>query len=78
MTTRDRVIEQIKLQEDIQRLANINIVNCGSCGSVVLHKRVPLTTEHSDITCPYCNFISEPCDFPDFLYSGLENNTEFN
>lgn len=33
--------------------------------------------EDLDITCPYCDFTSEPCDFPDFLYSGMENSAEF-
>lgn len=77
-TIRKKVIEQIHLQEKVQRLANINIVNCGHCGSVLLHNIVPLSEDTSSedyhITCPYCDFTSEPCDFPDYLYSGIENN----
>lgn len=80
-TIREKVIEQIELQEEIQRLANINIVNCGSCGSTLLHRMVLFTPEtpleDMDIVCPYCNFTSEPCDFPDFLYDGMENSAEF-
>jgi hypothetical protein len=72
-TIREKVIEQIALQEELQSVSGINIVNCGSCGSVLLHK----ITESEDIVCPYCNFTSEPCDFPDFLYSGMENSAEF-
>lgn len=80
-TTREKVIEQIKLKEELQTTSKINIVNCGSCGAVLLHKVVDLEkdtpTEDYDITCPYCDFTSEPCDFPDFLYSGMENSAEF-
>ena len=73
MKTREKIIEQIDLQEEIQKKAQINIVNCGSCGSVLLHR-----INDEDIECPYCNFISEPSDFPDFFYRGLENSLEFN
>lgn len=72
-TIREKVLEQIALQEEVQSVAGINIVNCGDCGSVILHK----ITESEDIVCPYCDFTSEPCDFPDFLYSGMENSEEF-
>jgi DNA-directed RNA polymerase subunit RPC12/RpoP len=75
---KDKILEQISLQEEIQNVASINIVNCGNCGSVVLHRIVPLSSDKcADISCPYCNFVSEPCDFPDFLYSGIENSLEF-
>jgi len=81
-TIREKVIEQIALQEEIQSLANINIVNCGHCGAVVLHRRVEMSIDNweegkDDIVCPYCDFTSEPCDFPDFLYDGMENSAEF-
>lgn len=72
-STRDKVIKQIELMENIRQKANINIVNCGQCGNVVLHER-----NEEDIECPYCKFTSEPCDFPDFLYENMENNAEFN
>lgn len=80
-TIREKVLEQIKLVEEIQGKAGINIVNCGDCGSVLLHRIVPLdldtSVEDYQITCPYCDFTSEPCDFPDFLYRGMENSAEF-
>lgn len=72
-TIREKILEQIALQEEVQSVAGINIVNCGDCGSVLLHK----IDESEDIVCPYCDFTSEPCDFPDFLYSGMENSEEF-
>jgi hypothetical protein len=72
-TIREKVLEQIKLAEEIQKVAGINIVNCGNCGEVLLHR----ITEDEDIECPYCDFKSEPCNFPDFLYSGMETSEAF-
>jgi hypothetical protein len=72
-TIREKVLEQIALTEEIQKVAGINIVNCGGCGSVLLHK----INEDEDIECPYCDFKSEPCDFPDFLYRGMETYEVF-
>ena len=63
---KSKVRDQIYLQQEIQQTAKINIVNCGRCGAVVLHK-----IEEEEITCPYCEFKSEPCDFPDYLYEGM-------
>lgn len=82
MKTREqKIIEQIELQNKIQS-AGFNIVNCGSCGSVVLHECVTITEDMAEeeysIECPYCDFKSEPCDFPDFLYDGMELSAEFN
>ena len=74
---REKVIEQINLQEKIQELANVNIVNCGNCGSIVLHDRGTKEKYIEEIICPYCDFKSEPCDFPDFLYRGMEGSKEF-
>jgi sarcosine oxidase delta subunit len=75
-TKREKILEQIELMETIQATAKINIVNCGNCGDVFLHKIFSIE-EDINIVCPYCDFISEPCDFPDFLYRGLEDNLKF-
>jgi predicted RNA-binding Zn-ribbon protein involved in translation (DUF1610 family) len=72
-TKKELVLQQIELQEKIQRLANINIVNCGSCGSVILHE-----INDKDIECLSCGIVIAQCDCPDFWYNGLENNEEFN
>lgn len=66
---RDKIIMQIELQEKVQRLAEINIVTCGNCGSIVLHE-----IKSTKIDCPYCDLIIDVCDCPDYLYSGIENN----
>ena len=53
---------QTKLLLQIQS-KGFNIVNCGQCGDVFIHRM-----KLKKITCPYCRFKSEPCDFPDFFY----------
>lgn len=59
-----RTIEtQLELQQEIIAKTNINIVTCGNCGSVILHR---LTDDK--IVCPDCDHIGEPCDMPDLNY----------
>ena len=53
---------QLELQKEMID-AGINIVTCGNCGRVVLHR-----TEAIEITCPDCKLTSEPCDFPDLNF----------
>jgi hypothetical protein len=67
---------QLELMEEIRDKANINIVTCGSCGTVVLHERVAFdgtNDEEIDIQCYDCGFKSEPCDFPDLFYRGWDD-----
>ena len=70
-TKRDKIISQIRIQEKIQS-AGFNIVECGHCGSILLH-------ECGDelIECVYCDKTLSLSDCPDYLYSGMENNQEF-
>lgn len=82
MKTRQEKIEaQIELQNKIVALANVNLVTCGSCGSTMFHEVVVVTQEMKkeeyEIECPYCDFKSEPCDFPDFFYTGMEISSVF-
>lgn len=53
---------QLELQKEMID-AGINIVTCGNCGRVFLHR-----TEAIEITCPDCKLTSEPCDFPDLNF----------
>lgn len=41
----------------------INIVTCGECGCVNLHR-----SKDEEISCQDCGMVSEPCDFPDLFY----------
>lgn len=70
MTKRDKLLNQIELQEKVQRLADVNIVMCGHCGNVVLHDR-----DAEEIDCPYCDELMDVHDCGDLFYSGMENNT---
>lgn len=69
---KDKLRNQAQLQGEIVAKAGINIVNCGNCGSVMLHR-----TNEENIECPFCEFESEPCDFPDYFYEGFELSGEF-
>ena len=69
MNKRNWALNQIAFQEKIQAIG-VNLVNCGSCGDVIF-----CNTNDEEITC-VCGFSSEPCDFPDFWYRGVENSYE--
>jgi hypothetical protein len=71
-TKEQKILKQIELQEKIQQVG-FNIVNCGNCGSIVLHE----CNEEDNIDCPYCDEILDKSDCPDFLYKGLELSEEF-
>jgi hypothetical protein len=70
---RDLVIDQLALMDDIRAKANINIVTCGHCGSVILHERDLEDT----ITCYGCKSEMDISDCPDLFYTGIENSTIF-
>ena len=72
MTKRELAEKQIELQERVIALANINIVTCGHCGSVLLHE---LNDEL--IECASCKHELDQCDCPDLWYEGCQNNSEF-
>lgn len=80
-TTEEKLLDQISLQNKMITESNINLVNCGSCGSVMLHEVIVVTQdmkeEEYSIECPFCGFKSEPCDFPDYFYEGMELSNEF-
>jgi len=52
-------------QKELMQLVldtGVNLVTCGNCGDVLLHQR-----NNTEITCPHCQYTSEPCDFPDLI-----------
>lgn len=69
-TKREIALDQIELQERIQKIG-INLVTCGSCGTVLLHELKKETVE-----C-LCGLSLDSHDCPDIWYSGCENNAEF-
>ena len=70
---RDLVIEQLTLMDDIRVKANINIVTCGHCGSVILHER----NLEGTLTCYDCKSEMDLSDCPDLFYTGIESSTLF-
>ena len=70
-TKRDIVLHQIELQEQIQKIG-INLLTCGSCGTVLLHE-----LKNEKVEC-LCGLSLDSHDCPDYWYSGIENNEEFN
>jgi hypothetical protein len=59
----DNLEDQYALSQEICSNSNINIVSCGNCGDVFLHR-----VSKEELTCPYCFFHSEVCDFPDLFH----------
>ena len=58
--------EQLGLMHDIRVKANINIVTCGHCDTMLLH--------HMDvetITCYSCMRYMDISDCPDYFYEGM-------
>jgi len=71
MTKKERLRQQTDL---VQRMIyhGLNLVDCPNCGGTLIHE-----THEGDITCPYCEYESEPADFPDHFYEGFEESAEF-
>ena len=56
------LLEQYDLAQEVIAKSGINIVTCGNCGSVNLHR-----VDAEEISCVDCGFESEPCEFPDLF-----------
>jgi len=67
------VEKQIDLQLRMQSLANVNLVTCGHCGSILLHDRKDETIE-----CFGCEKTLDVSDCPDYWYEGCQDSAEFN
>lgn len=70
---RELAEEQIRLQHKVQGLANVNIVNCGNCGTILLHEM-----NDDDIECFGCGLTMAQHDCPDYWYENCQNDQEFN
>lgn len=68
-TKREIAEEQIHLQEEMQS-KGFNIVTCGHCGTVLLHR-----TGEETIQC-FCGEMALS-DCPDLWYEGAQNDAEF-
>ena len=55
--------KQLAHLERIRAKVGLNLVTCGNCGNIFFHE-----ADSFIIHCPYCGFVSDPCDFPDLFY----------
>lgn len=69
---RKLIEKQIEFQSKIQSLG-INLVSCGSCGSIFFHE----CNEEENVECPFCDTDMAKSDCPDYFYEGLELSGEF-
>ena len=69
---RNLITKQIEFQNKIQSLG-INLVSCGSCGSIFFHE----CNEEENVECPFCYTDMAKSDCPDYFYDGLELSGEF-
>ena len=72
MKTKQQIAEQqIKLQSKMQS-AGFNLVNCGNCGTLLIHE----IGDDKTIDC-FCGSEMNLSDCPDYWYEGLELSEEF-
>lgn len=69
---RELALEQMELMESI-RDAGVNMVTCGNCGTILLHK----IDKKEDIDCFGCKQEMEKSDCPDYWHTGCEMSAEF-
>lgn len=66
---KDKQPTQEFLQDKILKLAQVNVVSCGSCGGVFFEDK---TTENDTLLCPHCAIKIESCACPDLFYEGWD------
>ena len=73
---RELAQEQLDLMDDIRAKANINMVTCGHCGTILLHEMKSIN-EDNTIVCFGCKREMDLSDCPDYWYEGCIENSEF-
>ena len=72
-TRRDLAQEQLDIMNEVRRLSSINMVTCGHCGTILLHKM-----SEESIVCFGCHKEMDLSDCTDYWYDGCIENNEFN
>ncbi len=75
-TKRELAQEQLDLMDIIRGKANINMVTCGHCGTILLHEMRSIN-EDNTIVCFGCKRTMDLSDCPDYWYEGCIENMEF-
>jgi len=66
MKTKQKLAEiQADLMNEIKAKANINIVSCGNCGTILFHELKQVNKDNT-IDCFGCMEKMELCDCPDY------------
>jgi len=73
-TRREMATEQLRLMDEIRAKSNINLVECGNCGTLLLHK---MDVNVETVECFGCKEEMAKSDCGDFWYEGCINNSEF-
>jgi len=64
-TKRELAQEQLNLMDDIRAKANINMVTCGHCGTILLHEMRSINEDNS-IECFGCKRTMDLSDCTDY------------
>ena len=75
-TRRELAQEQLDLMDIIRGKANINIITCGHCGTILLHEMRSINDDNT-IVCFGCKRTMDLSDCPDYWYEGCIENSEF-
>jgi hypothetical protein len=67
-TEKQLMLDQITLMEIIRNKANINIVTCGNCETILIHEM----KEKKFITCYACENEMDLSHCPDYWYKGMK------
>lgn len=59
----EKAIEKQRVMLETIQNQGFNIVYCGDCGKVFIHKMV-----EGELTCPYCLTEMDQCDCTDLAY----------
>ena len=76
-TKRELAQEQLDLMDIIRAKADINMVTCGHCGTILLHEMKPMFNDDNTILCFNCKREMDLSDCPDYWYEGCIENSEF-
>ena len=85
MTNRELAQKQLDLMNEIRAKANINMVTCGNCGTILLHEMelisddefISLKDDDNSIECYDCKTKMDLCDCPDLWYEGCIESIVF-
>ncbi len=58
--------EQLNLMREVLNKTDINLVTCGNCGSILLHR-----IDNEIINCYSCKRDMDTSDCPDYFYEGM-------